>query len=63
MDDEELETHMRSDRGDTSVVEEEGINIIMNAENDKALTICQIINTNQYIKLSTLTITQSARFG
>ena len=28
----------------------------MNAENDEALTICQIINTNQYIKLSTLTI-------
>ena len=63
MDDEELETYMRSDRGDTSVVEEEGINIIMNAENDKALTICQIINTNHYIKLSTITITQSARFG
>ena len=46
MDDEELETYMRSDRGDTSVVEEEGINIIMNAENDKALTIYQIINTD-----------------
>ena len=45
MDDEELETYMRRD---TSVVEEEGINIIMNAENDKALTICQIINTNHY---------------
>ena len=38
MDDEELQLYMRFDRGDTSVVEEEGINIIMNAENDKALT-------------------------
>ena len=38
MDESELETYMRFDRGDTSVVEEEGINIIMNADNDKALT-------------------------
>ena len=38
MDDEELQLYMRFDKGDTSVVEEEGINIIMNTDNDKALT-------------------------
>ncbi len=34
MDEKELETFMRFDRGDTSVVEEEGIDIIMNADSD-----------------------------
>ncbi len=38
MDEEELETYMRFDKGDTSVVEEEGVNIIVNTDNDKALT-------------------------
>lgn len=38
MDDEELQLYMRFDRGDTSVVEEEGVDIIMNTDNDKALT-------------------------
>jgi superfamily II DNA or RNA helicase len=38
MDDAENKTYERFDKGDSSVVEEEGIGIIMNAENDKALT-------------------------
>ena len=38
MNDEELQLYMRFDRGDISVVEEEGVDIIMNTDNDKALT-------------------------
>jgi hypothetical protein len=38
MDEEELKIYDRFDKGDNSVVEEEGIDIIMNAESDNALT-------------------------
>ncbi len=37
MDDEELETYMRFDIGDHSVVEEDGIGIILNADDDNVL--------------------------
>ena len=38
MNNEELEIYMRFDRGDNSVVYEEGMDIILNTDSDKALT-------------------------